>query len=62
MARAKDATGVNTAAMPLRSSNVGGLVTAVEWNSIASLMGSGARVMSLLPVELALAAMLVYGR
>ena len=48
--------------MPLRSSNVGGLVTSTEWQVIARLMGSSARVVSLLPLELAAASLKMFGK
>ena len=62
VARAKEATGTTAAAMPLRSSNAGGLVTNAEWKVISSMMSSGARVISLLPVDLAVSAMIMFGK
>ena len=62
VARTIEATGSTLATMPLRSSNVGGLVTAAEWAVIAELMATGARAISLLPVDLAVAALRMYGQ
>ena len=60
--RAKEASGSDDAAMVLRSSSVGGLVTAAEWRVIATLMSSGARVISMLPEDLAVVAMFTFGK
>ena len=60
--RAKESSGRTDAVMLLRSSNVGGLVTAAEWSVVAALMTSGAREISLLPEELAVVAMHMYGK
>ena len=62
VARTVAATGSTMSSLPLRSSDVGGLVTAAEWEEIAKLMHAGARAISLLPIELAVEAMCTYGK
>lgn len=60
--RTTEATGSTQSALTLRSSSVGGPITATEWDAIRELMAKGARVISLLPLDLAVEAMRMYGK
>ena len=61
--RAKESSGIDVSTLTLRSSSVqSGLVTADEWATIGRLMSPGARLITLVPRSLALAALEVFGK
>eukprot|EP00966_Prymnesium_polylepis_P289577 6688631-Prymnesium_polylepis.1 len=61
--RAKDAFALDDETLVLRSSSVGkGIVTAAEWTVVSQVLLPGARVLTLAPLDLAVAAIELFGK